>query len=294
MWPKNVIQGLVASMKLKKLKIKKNGELLVGGLICSTFFIWSIFWFIYSTIINGSIKSPFTPKMNMKYELILPFQESFFLGTDVYGRSLFQVISSGVSYSILISLTVSFFASVIGLIVGYFAVSGSNFIKRLFDFMTNFVFILPSLLLAILLMSFSGQSFLGLIMVLVLTGWPAYAKLARGETKRIMGLCYLEGARAMGASRLRIMLKVIFPEILPVFIVNIILGLSGVIISEATLGFLGLGGSEYSWGVLLSMGKDVLLEGPHIVIISSMVLGLLIIGLNFFGDGLRDFLDPKN
>ena len=281
-------------MKLKSLKLKKNGELLIGGGICSIFFLWSLGWFIYSTMINGSFKNPFVPKMDMKYELILPLQEKFFMGTDVYGRSLFEVISSGVSYSILISLTVSFFASVIGLIIGYFSVSGSNTVKKLFDFMTNFVFILPSLLLAILLMSFSGQSLLGLILVLVLTGWPSYAKLARGETKRIMGLCYLEGARAMGATRLRIMLKVIFPEILPVFVVNIILGLSGVIISEATLGFLGLGGSEYSWGVLLSMGKDVLLEGPHIVIISSMVLGLLIIGLNFFGDGLRDYLDPKS
>ena len=281
-------------MNLKKLKIKKNGELLIGGLICSIFIFWSFGWFIYSMVINGSIKNPFIPKMNMKHELVLPFHDSFLLGTDVYGRSLFEVISSGVSYSILISLTVSFFTAVIGLIIGYFSVSGSNSVKKLFDFMTNFVFILPSLLLAILLMSFSGQSLLGLILVLVLTGWPSYAKLARGETKRIMGLCYLEGARAMGASRLRIMLKVIFPEILPVFIVNIILGLSGVIISEATLGFLGLGGSEYSWGVLLSMGKDVLLEGPHIVVISSMVLGLLIIGLNFFGDGLRDYLDPKS
>ena len=281
-------------MKLKSLKLKKNGELLIGGVICSIFFLWSFGWFIYSTIINGSLKKPFFPKMDMKYELILTFQENFFMGTDVYGRSLFEVISSGVSYSILIALTVSFFASVIGLIMGYFSVSGNNTIKKLFDFMTNFVFILPSLLLAILLMSFSGQSLLGLILVLVLTGWPSYAKLARGETKRIMGLSYLEGAKAMGATRFRIMLKVIFPEILPVFVVNIILGLSGVIISEATLGFLGLGGSEYSWGVLLSMGKDVLLEGPHIVIISSMVLGLLIIGLNFFGDGLRDFLDPKS
>ncbi|MBG07366.1 MAG: hypothetical protein CME68_01280 [Halobacteriovoraceae bacterium] len=281
-------------MKVKSLKIKENGELLIGGLICSIFLLWSLGWYFYSTFINGSIQSPFVPKMNMKYELVLPLQENFLLGTDVYGRSLFEVISSGVSYSILISLTVSFFASVIGLIIGYFSISGNNSIKRLFDFLTNFVFILPSLLLAILLMSFSGQSLFGLILVLVLTGWPSYAKLARGETKRIMGLCYLEGAKSMGASRLRIMLKVIFPEILPVFVVNIILGLSGVIISEATLGFLGLGGSEYSWGVLLSMGKDVLLEGPHIVIISSLVLGLLIIGLNFFGDGLRDFLDPKS
>ena len=72
------------------------------------------------------------------------------------------------------------------------------------------------------------------------------------------------------------------------------MGVSGVIISEATLGFLGLGGSEYSWGVMLSMAKGVLLEAPYMVIILSLVMSLLIIGLNLFGDGLRDYLDPKN
>jgi peptide/nickel transport system permease protein len=81
---------------------------------------------------------------------------------------------------------------------------------------------------------------------------------------------------------------------LPIFMVHIILSLSGVIISEATLGFLGLGGSEYSWGVLLSMGKGVLLEAPFIVIITSLALGFLIIGLNLLGDGFRDYLDPKS
>ena len=281
-------------MEKKRLKFKKNAELLIGGAICSIFFLWSFGWLIYSTAIKGTFKKPFIPKMDMKYELISPINGSFLIGTDVYGRSLFEVISSGVSYSILIAVCVSFFSSIIGLLIGYFSVSGNGTLKKFLEFMTNFVFILPSLLLAILLMSFSGQSLAGLMLVLVFTGWPSYAKLARGETKRIMGLCYLEGARALGASKVRILLKVILPEILPVFIVNIILGLSGVIISEATLGFLGLGGSEYSWGVLLSMGKDVLLEGPHIVIFSSLILGFLIIGLNFFGDGLRDFLDPKN
>jgi peptide/nickel transport system permease protein len=143
-------------------------------------------------------------------------------------------------------------------------------------------------------MSFSGQSLFGLIFVLIFTGWPSYAKLARGETKRILGLCYLEGAKAIGSSKIRIFFKIMIPEILPIFLVHIILGLSGVIISEATLGFLGLGGSEYSWGVLLSMGKSVLLEAPYIVIITSLVLGILIIGLNLLGDGLRDYLDPKS
>jgi peptide/nickel transport system permease protein len=77
-------------------------------------------------------------------------------------------------------------------------------------------------------------------------------------------------------------------------LVHIVLGVSGVIISEAALGFLGLGGSEYSWGAMLSIAKTVLLEAPYIVIILSVVMAGLIIGLNLLGDGLRDYLDPRN
>ena len=86
---------------------------------------------------------------------------------------------------------------------------------------------------------------------------------------------------------------ILIPGILPVVFVQMVLGISGVVISEATLGFLGLGGSKFSWGNLLSMGKMVLLEAPHIVVIVSLVMAGLIIGLNLFGDGLRDYLDPK-
>ena len=87
--------------------------------------------------------------------------------------------------------------------------------------------------------------------------------------------------------------KVIIPAILPVMIVNMVLGISGVIISEAALGFLGLGGSPYSWGALLATSKTVLLEAPFIAVIISLTMAGLIIGLNLFGDGLRDYLDPK-
>jgi ABC-type dipeptide/oligopeptide/nickel transport system permease subunit len=76
-------------------------------------------------------------------------------------------------------------------------------------------------------------------------------------------------------------------------IVNMVLGISGVIISEAALGFLGLGASPYSWGAMLSAAKTVLLEAPHIAMILSLTMAGLIIGLNLLGDGLRDYLDPN-
>ena len=142
-------------------------------------------------------------------------------------------------------------------------------------------------------MAVTGQSMKGLIFALIVTGWSGYAKIARGESKRILSLTYVEGARAIGIGEIRLFLKIIIPALIPIMIVNMVLGISGVIISEAALGFLGLGASPYSWGAMLSAGKTVLLEAPHITIILSLSMAGLIIGLNLLGDGLRDYLDPK-
>jgi peptide/nickel transport system permease protein len=177
--------------------------------------------------------------------------------------------------------------------MGYLAVTAGKWIKYLFDLIINIVFIFPGILIAIMVMSVSGQSITGLVFAMTLTGWTGYAKIARGETKRILGLSYVESARAIGMSESRLFFKIILPAIFPVMMVNMVLGISGVIISEAALGFLGLGASPYSWGAMLSNAKTVLLEAPHVAVILSLALAGLVIGLNLLGDGLRDYLDPK-
>lgn len=274
-------------------KKRLNKEVRFGIGLIFIYLSWALFWAINSLFIEGTPISPYLPESNMKVELIPPFTDSFLLGTDIYGRSILELLSSGLTYSISIGLLVTGLCSIIGITVGYLSIVGNRFLRSLCDLFTNLIFVFPSILIAIVLLSFTGQSFWGLVLILTFTGWPSYAKLARGETQRLMGLSYVESAKAMGCSRARLFFKIIVPGIFPVLSVHIILGISGVIISEATLGFLGLGGSTYSWGALLSLGKTALLEAPYIVIIFSLVLAGLIIGLNLLGDGLRDYLDPK-
>jgi ABC-type dipeptide/oligopeptide/nickel transport system permease subunit len=177
--------------------------------------------------------------------------------------------------------------------MGYLAVKAPSWFKLVFDLLINLIFIFPSILIAIMIMAVTGQSMKGLIFALVITGWSGYAKIARGEAKRVLALTYVEGARAIGVGEFRLFFKIIIPAILPVMIVNMVLGVSGVIISEAALGFLGLGASPYSWGAMLGAAKTVLLEAPHIAMILSLTMAGLIIGLNLLGDGLRDYLDPN-
>jgi peptide/nickel transport system permease protein len=277
---------------LNSLK-KINSEIKWGGSILALYLVWAITWFIQSHFLKGSFSAPYLPSSDIKIELLGPGGQGFILGTDIYGRSLYELLSSGLNYSLGISLLVCLMAASIGIIVGYLSVTGPRFVKIASDLLINLIFVFPSILIAILIMAATGQSFWGLVFCLVVTGWPGYAKIVRGETIRVMGLTYVESAVAIGVSKLRLFFTILLPAIMPLLSVHIVLGLSGVIISEATLGFLGLGGSEYSWGSMLSMAKTVLLEAPSVVVFLSFSMGGLIIGLNLLGDGLRDYLDPK-
>ena len=272
---------------------KMTKQMKIGLSILSCYVVWAISWFVYSNFIKGSLSQSYIPELDMKVELALPFTKGLTLGADLLGRSLLEVLSAGLTYSLTISLIVTVCTASIGILVGYLAVKAPSWLKLIFDLAINLVFIFPGILIAIMIMAVTGQSMKGLIFALIVTGWSGYAKIARGESKRILSLTYVEGARAIGIGEIRLFLKIIIPALIPIMIVNMVLGISGVIISEAALGFLGLGASPYSWGAMLSAGKTVLLEAPHITIILSLSMAGLIIGLNLLGDGLRDYLDPK-
>ena len=275
------------------MKKKFPSEMKWGMVILISYVVWACTWIIYSHFIKGSIYLPYRPQLNMEYELLKPFSPGMMLGADVMGRSIVEMLSAGLAYSLGISIVVTSLTVALGVGMGYLAVTSGKWTKYFFDLVINIVFIFPGILIAIMVMAVSGQSVTGLIFAMTLTGWTGYAKIARGETKRILGLSYVESARALGISELRLFFKIILPSIFPVMMVNMVLGISGVIISEAALGFLGLGASPYSWGAMLSNAKTVLLEAPHVAIILSLALAGLVIGLNLLGDGLRDYLDPK-
>lgn len=261
--------------------------------IIGLYIIWALVWIFYSYIFKGSLNSPYWPIPDMTSELFAPSFSGPLLGTDVYGRSIVEIVSSGLIYSLTMSFVVSSSAATIGVLIGYISVVGPRSVKKIMEMMTNIIFVFPSILIAIMVMAVVGQSHLALAATLIFTGWPAYARISRGETMRVLSLPYVESAKALGMPSFRLFYSVIIPSILPFILAHFVLGISGVIISESTLGFLGLGGSEYSWGSMLAMGKSVLLEAPHVSVILSLVMAGLIIGLNLLGDGLRDYLDPK-
>lgn len=270
---------------------KVNFELKLGVFIISIYVVWALLWTILRVSFDISIP------LSLDQELLPPFssfKDQFWLfGSDIYGRSLFRVLSTGLVYSLLIGLAVSSCSLCIGLIIGFLAAESKGVLEYSLKLLINAFFIFPTILLAILVMAWIGPSVLGLVAALVLAGWPSYARISYAEAKRVQAMPFVESAVSIGVKKWYLLFRVMLPSMAPVLLVHFVMGLSGVILSEAILSFLGLGGSEYSWGEQFAIAKNVLLEAPHISVILSILFGGLIISLNLIGDGLRDKFDPQ-
>ena len=159
----------------------------------------------------------------------------------------------------------------------------------------DIVLAFPGILLAIGMMAVLGQSLFNVVLALCICGWAPYARLARGEALSIRTRGYVLAAESLGASTFRIVGRHILPNIISPILVRATLGMAGVIVAESALSFLGLGiqPPTASWGSMLNGGRIYLLVAPHLVFIPGVTIMLVVLSLNFFGDGLRDVLDPR-
>jgi peptide/nickel transport system permease protein len=154
----------------------------------------------------------------------------------------------------------------------------------------------PGILLAIALVAFLGPGIDRLIFALTAISWVGYARLARGQVLKVKTLEFVEGARALGASRPRIFISHILPNIIQPILIQASIGMAVAILSEASLSFLGLGIAPPtpSWGSMLNDARNHLFDAPHMVIFPSIALVMTVLSFNFLGDALRDWLDPRN
>lgn len=217
------------------------------------------------------------------------------LGTDESGRDLLSRLMYGARISMWIGIFTAAIGFLIGaplgIIAGFFGGKLEMVIMRAMDVFLAF----PQILLAILLTSIFGQDLKNAIIAVGICTIPNFARTARSETLAIRNSDYVEAARALGARKLRIIFSHVMINVVSPLIVLTTLNFGNAIITTAGMGFLGVGAQPPTpeWGAMLSNGRQFLLIAPHICTITGLVIMVLVLGLNLFGDGLRDVLDPK-
>jgi peptide/nickel transport system permease protein len=217
------------------------------------------------------------------------------LGTDPLGRD----VLSRVIYSARTSLTIAalsvlvagLFGVIIGLLSGYYRGWIDAVMMRLADVQLSF----PYLLLAIAVMALLQPSIGNLVVVLALRSWVVYARTVRGSVLTVKELDFVEGARALGATDWRIILRHVTPNVLTPVIVISSFQFAELIIAESSLSFLGLGVQPPtpSWGSMLSQGREYLTTAWWLGVFPGLAIILTVLGTNLFGDGIRDALDPR-
>jgi len=222
---------------------------------------------------------------------------SHWFGTDELGRDILSRIIYGARISLLVGASVVATSLILGLIIGSIAGYYGGAIDRFFNVVVMNAFLsFPGILLAIAFVAFRGPGIFNLVLALSLGGWVGYARLVRGQVLAAREREFVEAARALGASDLRIIVLHILPNIIQPVVVQSAIGMAGAILAEATMSFLGLGvpPPTASWGTMLNDGRAHLFDAPHLVLFPALAVMLAVLSFNFIGDALRDYLDPRS
>ena len=218
-------------------------------------------------------------------------------GTDELGRDILSRLIYGSRISMLVGSCVVAASLGLGLMIGSMAGYYGGRIDRFVNVIVMNAFMsFPGILIAIAFVAFRGPGIFNLVLALSLGGWVGYARLVRAQVLATREREFVEAARALGASNLRIILRHILPNIIQPVIVQAAIGMAGAILAEATMSFLGLGvpPPTASWGAMLNDGRAHLFDAPHVVIFPALAVMLAVLSFNFIGDALRDLLDPRS
>ena len=218
------------------------------------------------------------------------------LGTDEMGRDLFSRLLEGTEVSAKVAIIVTIVSILMGTIIGLIAGFAGGWIDESVMRVVDILLAFPGILLAIALVAVLGPDINNVILALCLMGWVGYARLARAQVLYTREADYIAAAVSLGSGFRRIIFQHLLPNITAPIIVQGTLGFAGVIIAEAGLSFLGLGSQPPapSWGGILNSGVDYFREGPHMTLFPGLAIMIVVMGFNFFGDALRDALDPKS
>ena len=269
---------------LKKM-FKSNYLFTFGVIIC-------LFWIIMAII--APFVAPYDPVVqDLTLRLKAPSAAHIF-GTDNFGRDIFSRVIYGGRYSLLAGcLTVVIagcIGTIYGAIAGYVGGAVDNVMMRLSEMILSF----PSLILAMIIHAVMGSNLFNTMFALVIVAWPSYARVMRSVVLSVRENEYVTASEALGASRIRILLKEIIPNSITSVLIMATTDIGNQILMFSTLSFLGLGSAPPTpeWGMMVSDGVQYF-NKFWVAGFPGLAIFTMAVGANFIGDGLRDLLDPK-
>jgi peptide/nickel transport system permease protein len=219
----------------------------------------------------------------------------YWLGTDYYGRDIFSRLLHGARYSLIIGIAATFFAmvlgSLIGMVAGFYGGRFDLLVMQVMDILLAF----PSLILGLIIVAMLGPSLTNIIIAIALTSVPSFARIARAPTIAVKEREFVEAGRSLGFSDARIMFVHILPNIAAEILVMFSLWTASAIRTEASLAFIGLGlkPPTPTWGGMIREGFENILESYWLAMMPGVAILIVVFALNLLGDGLRDAIDPK-
>ncbi|MBD2865720.1 ABC transporter permease [Paenibacillus oceani] len=262
----------------------------------AVFGLFLILFLGLSTLLADLLTSYDPNGVDLKNRVQPPSSEHIF-GTDKLGRDVFSRILYGGRLSIMIGLSGALGAALIGVVLGSLGGYFGGWIDRVFLRTSETIMSFPALVLIMVFIALFGSNIINLIIVFSVTGWVSEYRLVRGRFLSLKNEYFVEACRAFGMSNVRIIFSHILPNALTPVIVSITLSTALYILTEAGLGYLGLGvpPTTPTWGNILNAAQsiDVVQEYWWLWLVPGTAISLFVLGIHTFGDGLRDLIDPS-
>jgi peptide/nickel transport system permease protein len=268
-------------------RLRKH-HLAMGGLVV-------IFLRIVSAVFAPWIAPYRFEEIDLMNRFAPPFRGLHVFGTDDLGHDVLTRLLFAGRVSLLVGFAAAFSAVALGTLVGVVAGFYGKIMDNLLMRLTDIVLTLPVFGVLLLLGRYFGGGVLPIVVIIGLFGWTVTSRLVRGEILKLKSLDYTDAARAMGANETRIIFRHLLPNAMAPIIVAATLDVGGAILTEAALSYFGVGiqPPTPSWGNMLQNAQSYLWTSPWLAFWPGMMIFLTVLCFNFFGDGLRDALDPR-
>lgn len=274
------------TIKSIKKVLKKNIRIVIGGIMIIILILMGIF---------APLIAPMDPTEQDLISILQTPNSIHVFGTDEFGRDIFSRIIYGIRISLVeICLSVGL-ALIIGIILGLVAGYYGGIIDQIIMWFLDILAAFPGIILAILIITVMGTSLYNMLIAISLYSVPTFGRLVRNSTFSLKNKEYVLAAKAIGVSDRNIMLKHIFKNSLTPLLVQASLTAGGVILSASSLSFLGFGAQPPTpeWGAMIGKGRNYIGIASHLCLFPGLAILYTVLAFNFFGDGLRDFLDPN-